>query len=71
MVYLRRAKKQTPQKGEVKRNEDLLKESVEICTPRGQVRAVSFYQSSAEKFHPSLPLAKWSGKCYYETCFSS
>lgn len=38
---------------------------------KGQVRAVSFYKSSAEKFPLSLPLAKWSGKCYYKMCVSS
>lgn len=37
---------------------------------RGQVRAVSFYQSCAKKIHPALPIAEWSGRCCCEMCIS-
>lgn len=35
---------------------------------RGQVRAVSFYQSCAKKIHPALPIAERSGRCCCEMC---
>lgn len=38
---------------------------------KGQVRAVSFYKIVLKKIRLTFPLAKWSGKCYYEMCVSS